>query len=580
MKSGYASIRNVLTFVVFLTVLLFCINTSYFTEDVFFHYFVFCFFAIFVGVVGALKRLNTPIKLSIIELLFLLWAIYVIIHVLFVREGEYYQVSYLLSGIFVAVILSFLFRSERVEYITLYRLFSFVGVFQSVVCILQYVKIISSSSKYYPIIGTFNNPNITAMYVVACIPYFLHNIHLRRRVKLHVVLLLFLLLALVLLKCRTAFAGLAIVLIVYLLNNHKVRNLYNSLRLSTKLYFAAALIVLTCLAGIGFYSLKKDSADGRFFVWKTAINMIKEEPLKGYGYGMFEKEYNLYQAKYFAQSTMFTQEHKNARYVYMPYSDLFEQMIQGGFWGLLLYVLLHVIVVFKAIKSKDFILISIILSTLVMGTINFSQQAIPIWFMFLVTVAYLSSKETVYSAETKTIRYIIALIVFIITVSFAVIQVRKTASHINFSAVKKENNINTRLSVFHRLSKDIGYFEPFHRVYANVLWRSGDKNNAIRELEKAREISSSPSLYTHLARYYFQQGETEKATKLLLTVKNMVPAYFNTRLMLMDIYSATGQHEKERDMALEVMQLPFSNDNKDAIMCRKRAQTILNRESF
>lgn len=573
-------VKYLLTFIVCLTLLSFCINTSAFIVNTFLQYFLFTFIAIFICVAGLIAGIKSPFKFSVIEILFFLWAIYIVGHTLFIQNGEYYQLSYLLSGICLCVMLSCLFRSGDVDYMSLYRLFAYVGFVQSVICILQYTQVISSSSKFYPVMGTFNNPNITAMFIVASIPYFLQNIHLRKNIKVHAILLVFMLLALVLLKCRTAYVGLAVIMIVFFSANKEIRKWYKSLRLRRKLSLAIVLIVLFVLNVGGFYYFKKDSADGRFFVWKITTRMIEDKPLTGYGYGLFEKEYNLYQAKYFNQNTTFTQEHKNARYVYMPYSDLFEQAVQGGIFGFLFYLMLHIVIIIKAFKSKDVLLTSIILSILVMGSINFSQQAIPLWLLLLISVAYLSSKETVFLIENKAIRYTIAMIIIIIAVPFTIIQSQKIKAHISFFAIKKEKNIDSQLKHFHHLADDIGYYEPFHSAYANTLWKSGDKVGAIRELVKASEISSSPDLFTQLALYYFQQGETEKATKLLLTVKNMVPAYFNPRLMLMDIYSAAGQYDKERNIALDVMQLPFSNDNKDAIKCRKQAQTILNRKPF
>ncbi|WP_350629501.1 O-antigen ligase family protein, partial [Acinetobacter baumannii] len=57
-------------------------------------------------------------------------------------------------------------------------------------------------------------------------------------------------------------------------------------------------VVMFLFAGYSLYKMKINSSDGRIFFWKNSVQMVMENPL-GYGYGMFEKEYNLKQSAYF-----------------------------------------------------------------------------------------------------------------------------------------------------------------------------------------------------------------------------------------------------------------------------------------
>ncbi len=73
---------------------------------------------------------------------------------------------------------------------------------------------------------------------------------------------------------------------------------------SNKPVFKNNILVLL-IAGImvsglaGMYFLKKDSANGRLFIWKVTLKMIGDYPLTGTGFGGFKARYTDYQAAWF-----------------------------------------------------------------------------------------------------------------------------------------------------------------------------------------------------------------------------------------------------------------------------------------
>lgn len=84
--------------------------------------------------------------------------------------------------------------------------------------------------------------------------------------------------------------------------------------------------------------------------------MIAENPFKGYGYGLFERNYNLKQASYFANQTSSNTERRNASFVAMAYNDYLEQTIEGGILGLLFYS--DITKVFVGEKENQLVIIS------------------------------------------------------------------------------------------------------------------------------------------------------------------------------------------------------------------------------
>jgi hypothetical protein len=67
------------------------------------------------------------------------------------------------------------------------------------------------------------------------------------------------------------------------------------------------LVVVIIVASIGMYHLKKDSADGRAFIWKISLQTLVRHPL-GVGLGNFSGAYGDEQAAWFTSGKAVTVE--------------------------------------------------------------------------------------------------------------------------------------------------------------------------------------------------------------------------------------------------------------------------------
>ena len=147
------------------------------------------------------------------------------------------------------------------------------------------------------------------------------------------------LIALILLQCRTAFIGTAVCIILIL--NHQYQLLHKLQNKFSKPILIIIVATTLCLTAIAFtllYHSKQASSDGRLFIWKISLQAIAQKPILGSGYGQFEHDYNLAQAKYFATGTATQQEIRNASYVHMSYNEFLENLFEGGIIGLVLFV--------------------------------------------------------------------------------------------------------------------------------------------------------------------------------------------------------------------------------------------------
>ena len=106
-------------------------------------------------------------------------------------------------------------------------------------------------------------------------------------------------LALCLSESRAGILSLCAVVLVILF--WKIRKSKWGLRVKPAMTGFVVLCVLIAII-FGLYFLKKDSADGRLFIWQVSVEMIKDKPFTGFGLGGFKANYMNYQADFFTQN--------------------------------------------------------------------------------------------------------------------------------------------------------------------------------------------------------------------------------------------------------------------------------------
>ena len=149
-----------------------------------------------------------------------------------------------------------------------------------------------------------------------------------------------------LLKSRSAYIGLFIIIAINILCYYTE---FDKKRLLLSL---GILSTLTFILIAGLAQTKKASSEGRILIWKLSAQMALEKPL-GCGYGLFEKNYNIYQSTYFSKGCSNSTEKENADHVFMPYNDTLEHAIEGGGIGACFYLLIYIYVIRMYILSLN-----------------------------------------------------------------------------------------------------------------------------------------------------------------------------------------------------------------------------------
>ena len=102
------------------------------------------------------------------------------------------------------------------------------------------------------------------------------------------------------------------------------------------------------------YTLKKDSADGRFLMWKITTKAIQKQPITGTSLGGFPAAYAETQAEYMASGKATEQEKLVAGCPEYAFNEYLQIGLEQGLVGLALFIGWLGLLFYKGIKNKRY----------------------------------------------------------------------------------------------------------------------------------------------------------------------------------------------------------------------------------
>ncbi|MCP4321150.1 MAG: O-antigen polymerase [Alteromonadales bacterium] len=378
--------------------------------------------------------------------------------------------------------------------------------------------------------GIFQQPNVLASFMATTLilsGYLLQKIECKKTQAFLLITALLNMWVITVAMSRTGYLGALVALLLlspWAYQQHKKR---------------FAVFILTLLVAIGLASLKGDALGSRNIdnikeggvrigMYSHSMQMIKDKPLLGYGYGSFEKSYLTTHAKRVNNGEL----PASSQHLTHPHNDTLFWIVEGGVVPLfaILFLIVSFLILLKAFKLKQ----ALALMALIIPIALHTQTEYPLyhsalhWLVLIVLVYYIDTEsETIKNQQfrpTFELR-IFALLIPIFATIFMLSNLY-TISKITEYERSKNPDIKLLMDIVNPLVFQDRF--DFHLSYfrLSIAEQTGNKEE-IQEVIKWTEnrLEKTPKSFFYIILYlaYKDNSELEKATQILEHARYLYP---------------------------------------------------------
>lgn len=497
-------------------------------------------------------RQRKCIKVNIIQMYIVIWLLYVGLYSAITGNVETYLQIWLSSTLLIPVIITSVIRSKQMDARHVVNGILLIAIVHVTFEFLQIVGMMSSVNPYFKVTGADDNPNVTAIALTLSLPFVYERIGRHYHGNAKLLLLAVMIFFILYLRCRTAMIGGIVILLII----GKQTNVYGKIKKflhesKYRMFITSLFVALSLILLIAGYLWKKDSADGRVFIWQRSCEMIVSNP-RGYGYGLYERNYNHYQSDYFECHDAERRQSTLKTACGSAYNDIIEHTVQGGIIGGAFYVGFMLLLLLEAYKTRKYMLISVICAIIVMSLSNTIYCSASPWLIAMGTTALVS----IDSPPVIRKRFRCSMFALISILSFFLFynRILFTGSQLILRLQVISNDVD--MNILKQLQPCIGTSEAYWRYLADGYERTGDYKNAEICYENAMMYTASPLVLYRSAVCKEQCGNAVAATALLRQATFMLPANRSLKYHLMQMYIRNGNETAAQNIAVEMSNNP------------------------
>lgn len=503
-------------------------------------------------------------------------AAYIFLHGLII-EPEIYKQGYIVSTLLFMVVLCQSAKMSIMGIIHLEYGIILISAINILYLLAQSIGVMESGNPFFKITGSTDNPNTAAIALTISIPFIIQKIKQRKHVNSMCFLLVVVMAFIIALKCRTAYLGISTIMIYLAIRSSKMKHtIVNKMKTKLGIFQISCIATVLLILSLLCYNWKKESADGRLFIWQRDCEMILNNPL-GYGYGKYEVEYNLYQSRYFSSHKDAYLQSNLATASGTAYNDILEHGVQGGVLGGVLYLIFLLSSVYQAHRNKKKTCVMALLAVAMMSMTNSIYCGISPWIMTISAMA-IGVKDTGRQLENPLYRGIIVCVVSILSFFLLYRNVMLLVSQSALRAYKNEQNYN--IEDIEKLYPAIGTSEVYWRYRAECNERINNSFAADSCYIEARKYTSAPLLLFKSSICKERIGDNESALKILRTAVFMLPKNFSLKYHLMMMYDRSGNRRQAKSIANEIILTPEKMHNENIHFIKTEAENYLKGKNY
>ncbi|MEG2856661.1 O-antigen ligase family protein [Bacteroides sp.] len=303
------------------------------------------------------------------------------------------------------------------------------------------------------------------------------------------------------------------------------------------------VLALFCvlLAMGGTFYLKKDSANGRLFMWKISCKAIAQQPITGYGQGRFAEAYGTAQEAYFAKGGYSEQEELVAGSPEYAFNEYLQLAVEHGIPVLLCVLLFIGFCLWRGIAQGRVGACSAVFSLLVFAFSSYPMQ-LPI---FIITFAFLLAACVVGRSR-------IALGVFALVIGLAAtVYYRQNGYEASKEWARSRmlyhsGAYNGAKAEYAKLYPELKTRPAFLFEYGHCLHKLNEYEASNEILKEAATRSCDPMIFNIIAKNEQLQGRYASAEGWLKRSVNLLPGRIYPYYLLAKLYAEPTFYQPEK----------------------------------
>lgn len=531
---------------------------------------------IFLGISGIFAIGNKTLIFDKVDLAIIAYSIYIPLNYVFFKgisdvEQELYVILFC-SGFYFFIKGCFKrFQNQKVLKYLIAILFLF-PFFQSIYGYLQLLAILPNYIQEYKVGGSFGNSGIFSNFISVIVPLALSvaifkNYQKPFRVFAWIVFF-FTLIILIFTNSRTSWLAVFIGIVLVISFRLKIWSTLLKAKMFIKLpvFLLSTLLALFIL--VQLYHYKKDSSEGRYFVWQNTLKGIAETPVFGTGFNTFSHEHNIRQAEYFKTHPDDVKTGYLADNIIFAFNDYLQLASETGLVGLLLFlaiIFLAIKAYFKSTHTDEqgnellFPFFASFVVILVSSFVSYPLQEISIYLYFMILLAVISSgnNNQVYTIRLNAFAVrpllIITVIFFLIFINT---EVKRLKSNLEWGEASEnilKGKTDEALKLYNNAIPDLQYSGAFLYNLGAELSKLGLFEESLDVLSACEAKINDADFYVFLGNTFEGLGKFDEAEQAFTRASFIIPHKLYPRYRLAKLYIKKNETELAIKIAKSVV---------------------------
>ena len=353
----------------------------------------------------------------------------------------------------------------------------------------------------------------------------------------------------------------------------------------------AAVILFLTVGGAVFYTLyhmKKESADGRLFIWKMTWHAIQAQPVSGVGLGGFPGAYASAQIDYFSSRNYPEAEQYVAGNPEYAFHEPMQLWLETGLPGLILFTALFMYCFYAGVRNRYYGSCGALLS---FGIFSLSSYPLQLPSMLVMLVFLLADcLRGPFMPSWTIIAYPprMLTVMCLLMVSFSCWQWKREQSR--FKAYREWSGLKVLYQAevweyatgrYRSLKPELEHLPEFLFEYAQCLRKSGYLEESDGLLKRASLLSSDPMIRNVRGRNQQAMGNFKEAESLYFEAMILQPARVYPYYLLAKLYAEKDFRHPEnmKTMAQRALTMKPKVDSRAVEEMRDELRELLKTEN-